>query len=442
MRLHIAPSRGWLNDPNGLTRRDGRWHVFYQHNPHAPVHSNVHWGHQSSPDLANWTEHPVAFGPRPGQADAIGAWSGVVTMHHEPVTRPDGSTQESFGTAAYTGVHDTAQNSTVCLRQALDPELLTWTDPEVVAHTPAEVGEMRDPYFFRHEGRRYALLGAGLPDKRPALLLFECDDLHDWHYLGVWLTPDTPGLEGSFAEALGPAQIWECPQLAQVDGRWVLIVSLWFDHVLGDIAYLLLDLVSDSDGHPVPVPRAAGRVDLGNAAYAPQVLPIEDPAESPLMLAWVRHEGLPDDPDGVAGCLSLPTRLSLDDDLLVVSPDPAATTLLGTAVQHDLMAGQELDLPRAARVLPGGDCVLIGTDSGGIDRDAADRAANHPDRSDRTDPGEVTERPVPATAQLWVDDDVAEIFGHGPSTTLRCAGGGWRLRALEPQRVELAEAKA
>ena len=42
---HLRPARGWLNDPNGMTRTDGRWHVFFQHNPTAPVHGQIGRAH-------------------------------------------------------------------------------------------------------------------------------------------------------------------------------------------------------------------------------------------------------------------------------------------------------------------------------------------------------------------------------------------------------------
>jgi len=29
-RLHIRPPRGWLNDPNGLSKVDGTYHVSFQ----------------------------------------------------------------------------------------------------------------------------------------------------------------------------------------------------------------------------------------------------------------------------------------------------------------------------------------------------------------------------------------------------------------------------
>ncbi len=67
-----------MNDPNGPFLHHGRYHVFYQHNPDAPVHGNIHWGHASSPDLVRWEHHPVALTPTPGGPDEAGCWSGCV----------------------------------------------------------------------------------------------------------------------------------------------------------------------------------------------------------------------------------------------------------------------------------------------------------------------------------------------------------------------------
>ena len=69
---HLRPHRGWLNDPNGMTFRDGVWHVFFQHNPASPEHRRIAWGHAVSDDLANWRLLPVAFGPTPGGPDSSG----------------------------------------------------------------------------------------------------------------------------------------------------------------------------------------------------------------------------------------------------------------------------------------------------------------------------------------------------------------------------------
>ena len=60
-RFHLTPESTWMNDPNGLIRHEGRWHAFYQNNPHGSLWGNLSWGHAVSDDLATWTHLPVAL---------------------------------------------------------------------------------------------------------------------------------------------------------------------------------------------------------------------------------------------------------------------------------------------------------------------------------------------------------------------------------------------
>jgi len=62
-KYHLTPPANWLNDPNGLIRWDGRYHVFYQYNPGGPFHNTIHWGHAVSDDLVTWRDEPVALSP-------------------------------------------------------------------------------------------------------------------------------------------------------------------------------------------------------------------------------------------------------------------------------------------------------------------------------------------------------------------------------------------
>ena len=35
--FHVQPETGLLNDPNGFSYHDGKWHLFYQAFPYGPV---------------------------------------------------------------------------------------------------------------------------------------------------------------------------------------------------------------------------------------------------------------------------------------------------------------------------------------------------------------------------------------------------------------------
>lgn len=393
--LHVRPDRGWLNDPNGTVRHDGRWHVFFQHNPARAQHGDIHWGHASSADLVTWTSHPVAFGPTPGGPDAGGCWSGAhLSWLGEPAV-------------VYSGVADGPADSTVCLRRALDDRLDTWSEPVVVATTPTGAGihEMRDPYPFEHGGRRFALLGAGLADGTPAVLLLSCDDPLAWRYEGVWLDGHDP-----VAARVAPANIWECPQLVDLgDEGWLLVLSLWRDHVLEDVVHLRGTLEPDGDGLPRLRVVDGGRLDEGPDFYAPQVL--DDGSADPLVIGWVRQQGAPNDapPETVVGCLTFPRRLTVRDGQVSVRPDERLAALVGEPVTVEMADGR-LDLPARA---------LAHLRSHGAPAQVTLRA------------GEVV---VPVTVDgagvdVWLDGEVAETYRPaGPAGTARCPGAGaWSL---------------
>lgn len=381
---HIRPRHGWLNDPNGMTYRGGRWHVFYQHNPASAEHGDIHWGHVSSADLATWTPHPVAFGPMPGGPDRFGCWSGVFVP-------------ESFGApalVAYSAVTDTSATSTTVLRRALDgspdSSLDAWSDPWVVATTPQEDGiaVMRDPFLFTFGGRRWALHGAGLHDGSPAVLLFGCDDLDHWTYEGLWFRGHA-GLREEF-----PADIWECPQLALVDGRAVLVLSTQLNGSLDDVVAVVGDLAPDAQDptRPAFVAAAYERLDVGDACYAPQFA--DDPSGS-WHLGWVRQDGLPADPehpdaDLVAGCLTLPRRLGVVGDRIVVTRATETDALL-TGDSRALSAGEH-PLPAA--------CV-VRTTGGTL----------------RSPEGEIALPDIPV--EVWVDGEVVEVYPVVDATSTR-----------------------
>lgn len=412
-RTHPRPAQGWLNDPNGLCRVDGTWHVFFQYNPDSARHDAIQWGHLSSPDLLTWQEEPVALRPQQHGPDAFGCWSGVVTV--------DGGRP----VAVYSGVEAGDNRSRVTLATGAD-DLRSWQQEGVTAAgMPADpdVVAVRDPFLFRWAGRRYALQGAGLADGRAAILLYEAADLEHWSYLGVWLTSDHPVLSADLG-----ASIWECPQLFEVaeagGSRWVLIVSRWMRQEDGsgrlqDVRYVIGRMGENDDdrdraGETTPrfLPEACGTVDTGPAFYAPQVLALEDRT---LLWGWsweTRSEE-ESDKEGWAGLLTWPRELRLAGNVLVSEPATECAGYRRRRLELDPSDGALVKLP-----------------------DAFELRSNGPDA-----PLRLLLRSAAGEREVWTgpasaivgDGSVIEIYAHdGPSHTLRAYpqdGETWCLQA-------------
>lgn len=340
-RFHPRPAQGWINDPNGISYINGRYHVFFQYNPLSARHSQIQWGHVSSADLVHWEEYPVALSPQPGGPDSAGCWTGVVTL--------DGLVP----TACYSGVQDHGGHSQVVIARG-SADLVTWKqDGHVAASMPADplVTAVRDPFIFHFNGARYAMQGAGLADGRAALLLYTVESLDDWKYQGIWLTTADP-----VAAAHTPAEIWECPQLVQVPvssggSAWVMMFSLWLsgddhEHANG-VGHLVGSLTADPlSGLPVFTPSSGGKSDLGRDFYAPQIVQLSygsaDSSPAALLWGWANEGPGRDgrrgrtqeeiDDAGWSGVLTHPRVFSVVDGALVVSPVPEVEAYRGASV--------------------------------------------------------------------------------------------------------------
>lgn len=387
-QLHIQPLTGWLNDPNGVVRRDGRWHVFYQANPLAPVHRDIEWGHVSSEDLVSWQHHPAAFRPTPGGPDSGGCWSGVYLPW---LARP---------AVAYSGLVTGEDDTTVCVREALDADLIRWSAPTAVASAPEVARVMRDPFCFTWGTRRLAVIGAQLTTGEAAVLLYDVADPGAWEFLGVWLH------SGQLDIDVPAADIWECPQLIVNGDRCWLVVSRWVAGVTLDVIGLS-GRVEDRDGLPVLKVGGVERLDDGDAFYAPQVA--LDGDNPPLLFGWIReHDEEAAAATGVSGCLTLPRRVDTSGPRLRFAVDGGLQRYADSfpAIPVPLAAGAIAELPALARVRGTASSVrLVG------DRQSTEVAC----------PGGVFE--------LWLDGEVAELFpADAPPVTLRDSGTArWRI---------------
>ena len=423
-RFHPRPAQGWINDPNGISFINGRYHVFFQYNPDSARHHKIAWGHVSSADLVRWEEHPVALRPQDGGPDEYGCWTGVVT--------DDGGVP----TAAYSGVRSDGGHSQVVIARGSE-DLVHWEQTGHVAATmPADgmVTAVRDPFIFTFKGKRYAIQGAGLATGQAALLLYSVEDMSDWKYQGIWLTSDHP-----VASEFTPAEIWECPQLVSVPdgsstepGTWVMMFSLWLsgdahEHANG-VGHLIGSLTEDpATGLPVFTPRAGGKSDLGRDFYAPQVVALEDRA---LLWGWANEGPGRDgrrgrsqediDAAGWAGVLTFPRELSVVDGALAVSPAPEVNAYRGAMRASQASGTVTLPVFAEAVVTAGS---LESPDTA-VELLLAGNGNSQTVFSGSIRPGE--------ELRVFVDASLVEVYRAGSvATTLRAypaAGEEWQLR--------------
>ena len=78
-RLHLMPSTGWLNDPNGLCQFKGLFHAFFQYSPFNPEGGVKMWGHCTSRDMAHWEYQGTALYPDQ-PFDCHGVYSGCALV--------------------------------------------------------------------------------------------------------------------------------------------------------------------------------------------------------------------------------------------------------------------------------------------------------------------------------------------------------------------------
>lgn len=413
--FHIAARAGWINDPNGLCHFNGRYHVFFQHNPFGSGWGHIHWGHVSSADLVAWRREPIAMAPEL-DAERDGVFSGSAAV------LPDA---EGVPTLAvlYTGHRWRDDGSGGALQSqclATSRDGAAFTKHGVVIACPDGVPDFRDPKIWCTDGRWYLVVGVQTPDGHGEVWLYSSDattaeGLTDWRFDRVLYRDPQPGVFMA-----------ECPDffpLTAPDGRrrWVLVYCAMgarseglqdgTGHEPTNIArYVVGDWAPGRPFTDVTAPRPCDR---GPSYYAPQSMATPDGRR--LTIGWMSAVGGVDGPpeppqaaDGWCGQLTVPRELSLGvgDTLLAVPARELAGLRTGTRSlgRLELSAGQVAQLAEdvdAAEieldVSSGSVTLTVGLTPGGggsrIDCDAATGAVT---LSCRTAGGDVVTNRAPA----------------------------------------------
>jgi fructan beta-fructosidase len=329
--LHFAPRRHWINDPNGLVVHEGRWHLFFQHNPNGDGWGDMSWGHAVSDDLVSWDERPVAIRQSVGADGQPGEHVLSGSAVHD-----DGDLVAVYTSVRFPTTVESPGLQTQHLARSTDGGE-TWIKDAANPVLDRGSTDFRDPKVFRDDDRWVMAAVEAVEQK---VVLYASDDLRTWTLLSEFCDPSLRA---------GP---WECPDLfpLAVEGsdevRWVLLVSV-LDGAPGGGSGMRW-WVGDFDGTDF-TPEASGWLDHGRDCYA-AVTYNDAPDGRRVMIGWLGNWAYARQTPTVGwrGAMTLPRDLSL----VVIDAGPR----LRQAVVRELAAYEHLEV----QLRPGEDHPLHG----------------------------------------------------------------------------------
>lgn len=322
-QYHFLPPNNWMNEPHAPVYWNGRYHIFYQFNPHGPYWGNIHWGHAVSEDLVHWTHLPIAMEPEPGP-DSVGVWSGSTIVSGDRVVALYSGEQLPFQVINYAASDDNL--------------LIKWEKHPgnpIIPRPPRGftlVSGFRDPFVWREGERYYMLVGSGIEGAGGTAFLYRSEDLIRWEYRG-------PLLVGDAAES---GVMWEMPQFFPLGDKHLLLVNVWPTN--RDVFYWVGTWKDEQF-----TPEHFGRLDYGGHYLSPSVL-VEDGRA--LLFGFIKESngGEAQLANGWSGVMALPREVFLrEDGSLGLRPVQEVTALRGN---HRRVTDVAIP-PTAGRVLQG-----------------------------------------------------------------------------------------
>ena len=192
-QYHAGPLEHWMNEPHAPFYYNGLYHLFYQSNPNGPYFNGaqgINWGHLTSPDLVNWTNHKEALQPTKGSVAPDGLWSGgsLIAKDGTPVLLV------TAGDYAHPGMVSNQNIALAFPKDLNDPYLTEWVlDDELAIEQIGGQGranEFRDANVYQDGDDYYLLVCSGdEASSRGTALIYHTDAnkedyLHNWEYKG------------------------------------------------------------------------------------------------------------------------------------------------------------------------------------------------------------------------------------------------------------------
>jgi fructan beta-fructosidase len=295
---HFTPPKNWCNDPNGMVYYADEYHLFYQYNPQGAKWGNMSWGHAVSRDLTHWEHLPVALFP-----DSLGTIFSGSAVVDENNTAGFQTGEEKTLLAFYTYNKD-GYGQTQALAYSADKGR-TWTKyaQNPVLRPDGDKPDFRDPkvLWYAPENKWVMALAVG-----SVIEFYSSKNAKDWTY------------DSAFGDGYGNHDgVWECPDLFETDGKWVLIVNNSRNNENGGRASATQYFVGNFDGKNFtsesPVQNEAARwLDWGNEHYA-LVTWSNAPGNRKTGIAWMNNWEYANEipTEKFRGVMSVPRELTL-----------------------------------------------------------------------------------------------------------------------------------
>lgn len=280
--LHLKAPGDWINDPNGFIYYKGKYHLFYQYFPCAPVWGTMHWGHAVSDDLVSWKHLGIALFPTKSY-DRNGVFSGSAF-------EIDGQMKLYYTAVRY--LKENMQNinsivdgfceqsqAMICSKDGFTFDNFNGKSQIIPPVTDIEIGhpyECRDPKVWEENGQYYMCLASTYKKETGVLLIYTSCDGEHWTYLNRLQ-------DRQFGAIL------ECPDIFEVDGQHILVASPI--GILKNTKYpenqsTMQKILFDADNGSIKLESESFFFDYGMDLYAPQSCLDEQGRRC--IIAWAR----------------------------------------------------------------------------------------------------------------------------------------------------------
>lgn len=280
-KIHLKAPKNWINDPNGFIYFKGKYHLFYQHFPYAPLWGRMHWGHAVSDDLVTWEHKDIALYPSK-KDDRSGCFSGSAVEYKGKmhvfytginyITEDSENINRSVNDDFIASQMSITSNDGFCFDNLLDKKTVI---PAIQDELIGSCSDTRDPKVWRGRNAWYMILGSRAENKG-RFLLYKSDDLESWHYAN-YCTKENLG------------RIWECPDYFEVDGMGMVFFSpigILKNHKMYNAAAVWMKANFSEESCSLELGDKYEFIDYGLDLYAPQTA--LDKEGRRVMIAWMR----------------------------------------------------------------------------------------------------------------------------------------------------------